>query len=304
MMKRFQKNGMFLILCGCLIWFLADFARLRIAATEALSLCAHSVIPALFPFLVVSSLLVSLGFGAWAAPLFSNLMTPLFHLPGQAGSALLIGLVAGYPLGARTAADLYQHGQLSRDEAERLLYFCNNSNPVFLINVLGLGVFHDIRVGLYLWLIHIAAALLTGLLFRGKGHFAREIPRPFASQPSFPSAFVAAVRDSAAAMLSICAFVTLFYTVTAPLSALRRPLGPLLVGCLELFSLTPCLSADAISFVLAAGCSGFGGLSVMCQTASVLDGTGLSLRPCLLGKLIQGFSSVLLSTLLIPQLFP
>jgi len=303
LMKTFRKTCMFLLLCGCLIWFLADAVHLRTAATDALSLCAHSVIPALFPFLVVSSLLVSLGFGAWAAPLFSGLMTPLFHLPGQAGSALLIGLVAGYPLGTRTAADLYQKGSLTRDETERLLCFCNNSNPVFLINVLGLGVFRDIRMGLWLWLIHIGSALLTGLLCRSKRSSSREIPRPVVSQPTFPSAFVSAVRDSAAGMLSICAFVTLFYTLASPFSMLKSPFGPLLVGCLELFSLTPLLSADAVSFVLAAACSGFGGLSVLCQTAAVLDGTGLSLRPCLLGKLLQGLCSALLAMLLIPRLF-
>ena len=302
-MKTFRKTCMFLLLCGYLTWFLTDSARLRTAATDALSLCARSVIPALFPFLVVSSLLVSLGFGAWAAPLFSGLMTPLFHLPGQAGSALLIGLVAGYPLGARTAVELHQKGYLTRDETERLLCFCNNSNPVFLMNVLGLGVFHDIRIGLWLWLIHIGSALLTGLLCRSKRRSSRESPRPAVSQPAFPSAFVSAVRDSAVGMLFICAFVTLFYTLASPFSVLKFPFGPLLVGCLELFSLTPCLSADAVSFVLAAACSGFGGLSVLCQTTAVLDGTGLSLRPCLLGKLLQGLCSALLAMLLIPRLF-
>ena len=67
-------------------------------------------------------------------------MASLFRLPGCAGSAaLLLGLVGGYPIGARTAAELYASGDLTRQEAERLLTFCNNSNPVFLISVLGCG---------------------------------------------------------------------------------------------------------------------------------------------------------------------
>ena len=89
-----------LVLCGVLVWFLADAAQIRTAAAEALSLCAKSVIPALFPFLAVSRLLVSLGFGEWISPHLAGVMTPLFHQPGPASSALLLGLVGGYPIGA------------------------------------------------------------------------------------------------------------------------------------------------------------------------------------------------------------
>lgn len=289
-----------LLLCGLLVWFLADAARVRAAAAEALALCAGSVIPALFPFLAVSSLLVSLGFGPWLSPYLSGLMA-LFRLPGEAGSALLLGLAAGYPVGPRTSAELYRSGQLTRSEAERLLTFCNNSNPVFLISVLGDGVFGSTRTGLWLWLIHVTAALLTGLLFRTrKGNsLPRSVHRPLSPGTApFPSTLVDAVRGAAGTMLSLCAFVMFFYVLSAPLTRLPPPLGPLLTGTLELFSLTPRLTADRFGFVLASGCAGWGGVSVLCQTAAVLDGSGLSPRPCLRGKLVHGLLSALLAAVL------
>ena len=300
-MKRSLQICFYLPLCGLLVWFLVDAAEVRCTVSEALALCAGSVIPALFPFLAVSSLLVSLDFGQWLSPCFSGLMSSLFHLPGPAGSALLLGLAAGYPVGAKTAADLYRSGLLTRAEAERLLTFCNNSNPVFLISVLGSGVFDSTRAGLWLWLIHIASALLTGLLFRNQGpESSCQHARPPArsATPSFPNAFVAAVKSSAGAMLSICAFVTLFYVLSSPLAVLGAPLGPILTGTLELFSLTPQLSPDRFSFLLAAGCAGWGGISVLCQTAAVLVESGLSLRPCFFGTLTQGLLSFLLAALL------
>ncbi len=296
-MKKRGRTDLFLILCGILIWFLTDAARIRLWAAEALILCGKSVIPALFPFLVVSSLLVSLGFGEWLSPYLAGLMTPLFRLPGLASSALVLGLVGGYPIGAQTAADLYRQHLLTREETERLLTFCNNSNPVFLISVLGAGVFGSARTGVWLWLIHVLSALLVGLIFRGRGTAAdRRRPPPVPCRAvSLPAALVAAVRNSAGGMLSVCAFVTLFYVVAAPLKALGPHLGPALVGVVELFSLTPLLTPDFFGFVLAAGCAGWGGLSVLCQTAAVLEGTDLPLRPCLLGKLTQGLLSALLS---------
>lgn len=300
-MKKRWRADVCLVLCGVLIWFLADAARIRAAAAEALALCAGSVIPALYPFLVVSSLLVSLGFGEWLSPCFSGLMAPLFRLPGHAGSALLLGLAGGYPIGAQTAAGLYREGLLTRPEAERLLAFCNNSNPVFLISVLGVGVFGSVRTGVWLWLIHVAAALLTGVLLRGGGErsarrrVSREIP---CRTVSLAPAFVGAIRDSAAGMLSVCAFVVFFYVLAKPLAGLGGPLGPVLVGAVELFSLTPLLAPTRFGFLLAAGCAGWGGLSVLCQTAAVLEGSGLRLRACLLGKLLHGCLSALLAALL------
>ena len=71
-------------------------------------------------------------------------------------------------------------------------------------------------------------------------------------------------------MVSICAFVVLFYVLASPLAALGWPAAAL-TGFLELFSLTPLLSPDRAGFLLAAVCSSFGGLSILCQTAAALD---------------------------------
>jgi len=301
-MKTRGRTDVCLVLCGILIWFLADSVRVRAAAASALTLCAHTVIPALFPFLVISSLLISLGFGQWLSPYLAGIMVPLFRLPGQASSALLLGLVGGYPIGTKTAVELYQQGQLTADEARRLLTFCNNSNPVFLISVLGSGIFHSFRAGIWLWLIHLLSALLTGLLFRGgkKPVSRRHTHYPVSAPPSFVSAFVESVRGAATGMLSLCAFVVLFYVLASPLTALENRAAIALVGLLELFSLTPLLPPDTFGFILAAGYAGWGGLSVLCQTAAALEGTGLPLRPALLGKATQGVLSALLAALLAP----
>lgn len=299
-MKRRWRADVCLVLCGLLVWFLADAARLRAAAAEALAMCGRTVIPALFPFLAVSTLLVTMGFGAWVSPHLSGLMA-LYRLPGAAGTALLLGLVGGYPIGARTAADLYRSGLLTAGEAERLLAFCNNSNPVFLVSVLGVGVFGSVRAGVYLWLIHILSALLTGLFFRGTrerpaGHRVNR-ENPCQPLPAFSTAFVGAVQGAAGAMLSICAFVTLFYALARPLAALGGTLGAGLVGVLELFSLTPLLPSTREGFVLAAGCAGWGGVSILCQTAAALDGSGLRLKTYFFGKILQGVFSAALAAL-------
>ena len=301
-MKR-RRGAVLLAICGVFFWFLAGAGHVRQAAAEALSLCANSILPSLFPFLVLSGLLLSLGFGELVSPHLAGFMTPLFRLPGSASTALILGLAGGYPIGAAAAGQLYREGLLTRDEAERLLGFCNNANPVFLVSVLGSGVFQSVRVGVWLWLIHILSALLTGLFFRdgkespGAKWVARETP---SRTVSFPAALVGAVKGGLSGVLSVCAFVVFFYVLSSPLAKSGGTWGALLVGLTELFSLTPLISPDALGFVLASGCAGWGGLSVLCQTAAVLEESGLGLRNCLAGKALQGILAAVLALVLCP----
>ena len=299
MRRKVRMAAVFLIT----VWLLWEAEALRGAAREGLALCAGSVIPALFPFLAASSLLLKLGFGdALAGPLAP--LMGLYRLPGEAAVALFLVLAGGYPVGARTAAELYAQGALTRDEAERLLTFCNNANPAFLLSGLGLGVLGSVRAGLWLWLIHVLSALVTGLVLArkpGRQGGGRSLPRKgAAAEGSFPELLVGAVQGALGAILGICAFVELFYVLGLPLRRLPAPWGAGLAGAVELFSASAGLPGGRLGFVLAAGLAGFGGLSVLCQTAAVLAPQGLSPAPCFRGKLLQGALSAALAAALAP----
>lgn len=278
----------------------------RSGMQEGLRLCGTSVIPALFPFLVVSSLLIALGCGELLSGPLTFLMQPLFRVDGAGACALVLGWIGGYPIGPRTTAELYRDGLLSKPEAERLLSFCNNANPAFVISVLGVGTFSSVRIGLWLWLIQIASSLLTGLLFRSQG---RETPgacrprRPSSRTASFSEAFVGAVGAGLSSILSICALVLFFYILAQPLRALPGPIGLFLSGTLELFSTAPHIPATAAGFLLASALCGWGGWSVQFQTRAVLSGSGLSLRNCFWGKLCQSILSAGLALAAAPRLF-
>lgn len=299
MRSRFRAAAL-LFFAAAMIWLLLYSAAVRESVTAGLVLCARSVIPALFPFMAVSSAMISLGLGALLSGPFGDLMA-LYRMDGAAASALILGFVGGYPMGARTAAELYRDRLLTREEAERLLTFCSNANPVFLITVLGEGVFGDLRIGVWLWLIHIAAALLTGLLL-GRGHGAPH-PGRHPAPASFRTArlsdaFVTGVQSALMGTLNVCAFVVIFSVVTLPCQTAGGTWGVLLSGLLELFSTLPVLPAGRPGFIMAAGLAGWGGVSVLCQTAVLLREDGLSVRPCVLGKAVHGILSALLAAAL------
>ena len=285
------------------------FALLRFPAESAaaartgLSLALETVLPSLFPFFVLSALCVSCGAADALARVLAGIMAPFFALSGAGSAALVLGLLGGYPVGARTAAQLCEQGSLSRAEAEQLLAFCNNAGPGFVLGICGGAVFHSVRAGVYLYLIHAASALLTGLLLRrGSAPSRRGGYRAPRAPLSLLRAFPDAVRDSFAAVWNVCGFVILF-AVLLRLLTLLLPASdvPLLLGAVELTNGVLALPDTRVGFVQCAALLAWGGLSVHAQTLSVLG--ELSARRYFLGKLIQTALSVPLALLASLRLF-
>ena len=235
-------------------------------------------------------------------------MQRLFGVSGDGAAAFVIGLTGGYPLGAASVAELYRSGSVSKDEAERLLAFCNNSGPAFILGAAGAGVFGSAAVGLYLYAAHILAAALTGIIMR-PGPVRTPIQQQKASLSSperFPAAFAQSVSSSAASTISICGFVVffsalinvltcsgVFSSAAGRISALTglglTQAGALLRGILELgtgISALSGLEPGSSNLALCAFILGWGGLSVHCQTLSVLSGTGLSAKKHFAGRIL------------------
>ena len=280
---------------GCLAalgLLLARSAEAAQAVRDGLALCAGSVIPALFPFLAVSGLLTALDAGA------SPALGPLARLLGcsRAGArAFLLGLTGSYPVGARTVAQLYRRGGISRREACRLLLFSNNCGPAFILGVAGLGCFGSLRAGVLLWGVHILAALVIALALPRQTAEPSERPGSVPARPALVPALIAAVRDAAGTMVYICGFVVFFLVLTRLLTALTGLEHPLPLGLLELTGGILRLSGTRGDFVLAAALMGWGGVCVHCQTAAVLEGSGLHMRGYLSAKAAQAVLSAALA---------
>ena len=271
------------------------------AVRDGLSLCARTVVPSLFPFLAVTALLLHLGLDSLLRPFFSPVMRPLFRLRGECAAALLSGFLGGYPAGARSAAQLYEQGSISRREAERLLGFCNNCGPGFLIGFAGSGILGSARAGAQLLAIHILAALISGaILCRLPGETdPLSLPCQLPAQMiSFPKALTASVSAALASTLSICAYVVFFRTAAA---FLPSTLPAALLGAVEMVSGIAALERNPAAFIAAAGITAWGGLSVHCQTMAV---TGeLSLKYHTAGKFLQTIFSILFAAITAQQVF-
>ena len=297
--------GLFSIFCLFLILRNSDTAIEYM--NRGLRLCAKTVIPSLFPFMVISELIVSGGIGSTLIRPLAPLFRRLFRIPEAGCCAVLLGMLCGFPVGAKSAMTALDQGQLTREEAERVLTFSNNPSSAFLINAVGVSLWGNRKFGVALYIVVLVSQVLTGILFAHLPRRAEAAPELLRRSPtasrSGAAFFTDAVRSACFSMLLVCAYVIFFSalvgTLNLLLDALNLPaLAKASVFCIfELsggMSAASALSVPGAAALLCAFAAGWSGLSVHCQILSVCDGRGLRFRFYFLAKLLQSGLCMLL----------
>ena len=283
------------------------------AGLYGINLCLTVVIPSLFPFFICARLLIGSGFAEAASRPLRRVMRPLFNVPACGAAAFVLGILSGYPLGAKCAADLYQRGCCTKAEGERMLCFCNNSGPLFIIGSVAAGFLGSKDAGRLLYLSHVLSALAVGLVMRFYKRRER-IGKELAPAPAAAFNISEAVSDSVSVMGYVCGFILFFSVALAILqqSGLVEVLGAygaskgvaraLLYGALEMtngVAAACALPAGSMRLVLISGLIGFSGLSVILQVAGIVRSSGFSVRLFVLAKALQGLFSALFTYLLL-----
>lgn len=308
-MKKISGYALAVFLCVLLI---INPERSVYYATEGLSLCAEVIIPSLFPFFVCSGLLVYSGFCEVLARMLSPVMRPLFNINPTGAAAFVLGLISGYPQGAVTTGQLYRGGYLSKSEAERLLAFCNNSGPLFLLGTVGVSIYHSLDAGIILYAAHILGAISTGVLFRfykSEGYNA-PVSRINTAEKSISLIFSSAITDSVRNILTVCGSVLFCSVISKLFMDMLRLNGyceALISSLLEFVSGLGKISYLDVSLterlLLSAAVCAFAGVSVHLQVMGVVSGNGLSLKPYIVGKIIHAVFAALYTFILL-KLFP
>lgn len=247
---------------------------MREAAANALTMCAGTLIPALFPFFVAGNLLNACGAFEYAGRLLDKPSRTVFGIGGSFATAFLMGACCGYPNGAKTVRECYDRGVCTRGEAETMLCFCNNCGAAYLISGVGASLTGSAAFGIKLWLCQLASAAAVGLVLRpGRTEEQRIIEiNTSEKNASLPKA----ISDAALTMLTVCGSAVFFAVIAGAASpVLKRLPGALSCLTLSIIDLTSGVSAAAsqtgsvYSAVLPfAVC--WGGLAVHAQTAAVI----------------------------------
>ena len=261
-------------------------------AAEGLRLCAASVIPALFPFMVLSPgveyalrhLILRLCRGR-TTPRTASLL-----------AAFVVGMTAGFPVGAVTLLSLREQGVISDADAASFLGVVSASSPAFLTGYFGQALWDCAAYGWMLWGLQLSVnAVLFGVLLH---RTARDAAGEAATgaDTGMPS-LTASLRHASERMLSLCGTVVFFTVLRAYVCSMTGGgAAVVLCGVLELTGgLRECAAACAAgvlphrqAMLLNGGFTGFGGICVAMQTAAEGTRAGIGMRRYWIQKLTVG----------------
>lgn len=276
-------------------------------AEEGLLLWFQIIFPTLFPFLVVTSLLLSSGGLNLITRLFGGLFRRIFRVTQNGAFAVLAGFLCGYPMGAKVTADLLRAEKISDREARYLLSFCNNTSPVFIVNFIVWKTFGDERLMLPTLLILIGSPVLMSFIFRRiylKGR--HPFPEPSAALKEKKTRFDFSVLDSCMmnsfeAIVKVGGYIILFSVLLSLLEELSgqhsilMAAAPALEVTNGILLLSSSVSDPGLRYAAVLGLTSFGGLCSAAQTQCMLEGTGLSVIPYIIQKLTTAAAASLLS---------
>ncbi len=272
----------------CLFVAILFFKNTQAAAewvSKGLTLCVKRLIPSLFPFMVVSSLLNSIDVGNSFFKILSRPFGALLGIGTHGTRALVIGWLCGFPIGAKCASTLFHDGCISEEEYITLLCACSTPSPAFLIGSVGTSMLGSPSSGILLYAVSLVTSLAVASLMgigKKKKACAHNVYPSQKANTSLSEAITSAVSDAGIGMLNICAFVVFFSAFLGALSGILSPLAisattrSLIFGFFELASGIESICALHTPKILplTALAVGWSGLSVHFQTMSICGGMG------------------------------
>ncbi len=309
------KNALIFSLFIFLLAFLS-IKNYSFAVTEGILLYINCLLPSIFPYLVLTSLINGLKLTDGINKSLDKATKKLFNVNGNVGVAFIISLISGYPIGAKIISDLKKENLISDTEAIRGSIICSTSSPAFLITSIGIVFFNDVKVGLILFLSQFVSSFVLGIVFsfykKGEGATPLIIRNKFRKENVITDSIISSVSD----VMVIGGTIAIFHLFSVLLLDLKI-LSPfifvfekilknknlakgLTVGLIESTSGINVLvcSKSILSIALTSFICGFGGLSIIMQSISFLKSAKIKTAPFFISKTTSAVLNFIVTYLL------
>lgn len=218
---------------------------------DGLCLWAESVLPSLFPFMIISLLLIKLGAAQIAAKPFQRVSEKL-KLPNVGVPLFLMSVFSGYPAGSRILYEYCEQGLIDKSEAKKLAPLLSTCGPLFALGTVGARAFGGGGAGPMLLCACIISVVSTSLLYcliAGR----KQAPPPLIKlNPKGGNALYDSFFGGVTACLVAGGFICFFYTFSQVIADFNifKPLA---------LALSPLLGADTASGLCLGLCEATGG---------------------------------------------
>lgn len=284
-------------------------------ASKGLILWYQSALPSLFPFFVLTGLLIHTGTIFVINQLAGTFLCKLFCISRQAVFPVICGYLCGFPMGAKISSDLTEKDLLSSSEGEYLLSFCNNASPAFVAGYACSRCLHLPALAIPSFFLLTGSSFFCSLFFRRFYHQEKNLSSSAgyadstSQNMSFASALDQSILSASDSIIKIGGYIIVFSVLLEFLSQLFKQKNVQTVVFLSLIELTNGVQmiarlplSDQTRFVLTMAVTSFGGFCAIFQTQSMILSRNWSILRYITEKLVTSAVTSLF-TLLYVKLF-
>ena len=267
------------------------------AIKESFLIFKNNIFINMFPFLIISSLLINYGFVNLCSNIFNPIMKKVFKVNGASSFVFFMSILSGSPGNAKYVKELYDKNIISSEESTKILMFFHFANPLFIIGI----CFNYFENDAYKILFsHYITNIVIGLLFRNQ-YVCSNSNKIDLNPKKLGKVLKEAIVSAIDTLFLIFGTITVFLILTSLIDQIFNfniYFNSLIGGILEMtqginniISLTLNYSFKAVLITMFLS---FGGISIHTQVMSILDGTGVKYMPYLVARLLHAAISGLI----------
>lgn len=263
---------------------------------QSIDIFKNSIFPSLFPFFIISELLVNYGFVEFISKIFKPLMNKFFKINSKCAFILVMSMISGFPSNSKYTKDLYLNGEINELEATKVLMFTHFSNPLFILGAISITFLNNKKIGLFILIIHYLTNFIVGFLLRNiiKTPINNTNLNIKKETLSFSNILSKSILNSFNTLFLILGTIIVFLVITNLLNEyiLFNPyIKGIISGILEMtggisnisiLNITLKEKSTIIGMILS-----FGGISVHMQVKSIISDTPIIYQPYLIARLIH-----------------
>ena len=272
----------------------------------SLNIWVNNLIPSMFPFFVISDILINYNIVAFIPKFITNIFSYIFNIGPTSTTCFFLILISGFPSSARNIKNYYEKGLLTLNEANHILLFTHFSNPIFILTTISILFLNNKTYGYIILISHYLGNIILGILLRNKSTINnKNYTENYIVCQNFSKIFINSIKTSIDTLLLILGTLTSFLIVSSFLIEFLN-LSPypstILKGILEITMGLKDLSLLNISNVYIVVIStmfiSFGGLSVHLQVISQIVDTDIKYNSFFVARIYHALISGIISYLI------
>ena len=275
-----------------LIIFLFNLDIVINSTLSASYLFITKVFVSIFPFIILSDILFYFNYDLFLKKIFGNIISKLFNVSKSTSIIYILSILTSHPTNSVYIKEMLDRKEIDENDINKILLTTYFPSIAFVIGTIGIGIYHSVKTGVFLYLTILIKNILIGIFLRGK-NLSKEIQsikkNNITLQETISNSIIKGINISYTILGNIIIFTIIvnllnnYLNINSTILSLISGMLEMTSGIFMISNLNINLSQKILltSFIL-----NFSGLSIIFQTTSILNKYKINIKKILIIKLI------------------